>query len=152
MQLNVRKKHLLSLVLLAVAIGGYIGAASLPELQGNLNIVGAGFVPKILSCCLGLMAVLICFEKSSDERVVFVLSPELRMVLLFFALLFIYIFSISHIGFEISSFAFLVLTMLMLGLKDIRIILGIAVGLPLTIYLIFVKLMYIPIPTLIQGL
>jgi amino acid transporter len=106
----------------------------------------------LLAYCLGGMSVVIFFDQTNDKYIAFKVNRETRMVLAFVAMLFLYIYSMSIIGFEISSFVFLSLTMLLLGLRKVPVILGIATILPALVYGIFVKMMFIPIPSLFQGL
>ena len=152
MNVRIRQNHFLAIVFIAIAVLTFIHAKDLPELESNLNIIGASFLPKLLAFCLGGMSVFILLDHTNEKYLEFKISQETRMVLGFMALLFLYIYTISIIGFEISSFVFLMLTMLMLGLRKIPVMLGIATILPAIVYVVFVKMMYIPIPSLIQGL
>jgi len=152
MNLRVRQSRFLSLLLMVIAVATFIHARELPELQSDLNIIGASFLPKLLAFFLGGMSVFVFFDQANKKYIEFKVTKEICMVLLFMAMLFLYLFAMSVIGFEISSFIFLVLTMVLLGLRKVFVILGIATILPAVIFVVFVKMMYIPLPTLIQGL
>ena len=152
MNLRVRQSRFLSLLLMVIAVATFLHARELPELQSDLNIIGASFLPKLLAFFLGGMSVFIFFDQANSKYIEFKVTKEICMVLLFMAMLFLYLFSMPVIGFEISSFIFLVLTMVLLGLRKVFVILGIATILPAVIFVVFVKMMYIPLPTLIQGL
>lgn len=152
MNLRIRQSHFLALILMIIAIFTFVNARALPELASDLNIIGASFLPTLLACFLGGMSIFLFFDRANQKYLNFRVTQEAKMVLLFMAMLLLYIYAMTVIGFEISSFVFLVLTMMLLGLRKGPVILGIATVLPTVVYVIFVKMMYIPIPTLIQGL
>lgn len=134
-----------------IAIATFLDAQELPELQSDLNIIGASFLPTLLALCLGGMSVFIFFDRANSKYIDFRITKEAWLVLLFMAMLLLYLYAMTLIGFEIASFIFLVLTMVLLGLRKMRVILGIATILPAVVYIIFVELMYIPLPSLIRG-
>ncbi len=150
MNLRIGQNRFLSFILMIIAVVTFINARELPELQSDLNIIGAGFLPTLLAVCLGAMAVFIFFDKANNKYIDFQVTRDTRMVLLFMAMLLLYIYSMTFIGFEIASFIFLILTMMLLGLRKVGIMLGIATILPAVIYIVFVKMMYISLPTLIK--
>lgn len=152
MNLRLRQNIFLAVILLAIAFFTFINALSMPVLVSDMNIIGASFMPKMLAGCLGVMAIFIAFDKTNTSYVEFTITKEVWMVMLFTAMLFLYIYMMTVVGFEIASVCFLVLTMWFLGLRKIPVIAGIAIILPSIIWVIFVKFMYIPIPNLIQGL
>lgn len=150
--MRIRQSHFLALGLMIIAIFAFVNARDLPELASDLNIIGAGFLPTLLACFLGGMSVFLFFDRANKKYINCTVTREAKMVLLFMAMLLLYIYAMTVIGFEISSFVFLVLTMALLGLRKVPVILGIATVLPAVVYIFFVKMMYIPIPTLIRGL
>ncbi|GHV53896.1 hypothetical protein FACS1894206_05540 [Deltaproteobacteria bacterium] len=152
MNFSMRQNHFLAVILLAIAIFIYMNSLSIPVLASDLNIIGAAFFPKLLAVFLGGMAVFIAVDRTNTKRFEFRTTREVWLVLLFTAMLFLYIYLMSVIGFEITSFVFLGLTMWLLGLRKIPVLIGIAVILPAIVYVVFVNFMYIPIPNLIQGL
>ncbi len=114
--IRIRQNRFLSLLLMITAVATFINARELPELQSDLNIIGASFLPTLLAFCLGGMSVFIFFDRANSKYIDFTITREACLVLLFMGMLLLYLFSMQFIGFEISSFVFLVLTMLLLGL------------------------------------
>lgn len=58
----------------------------------------------------------------------------------------LYVFTINFLGFFVSSFIFLPILMLIIGVKDWKVLIGLPVVLLLLVYLLIEKLLLFPLP------
>ena len=73
--------------------------------------------------------------------------PGTRMVFVFTALLLVYLLVMSWLGYFISSFFFVFLGMYLLGYRRYVVSVPISLGWILLSYLVFYRLLYVPLPT-----
>ncbi len=149
-----RQHRILGIFLIVFAACVYAAAQQLPSVTTNLPVVDSGFFPTALSWLLGILGAWIFFEKgpqpgaSSTDS----LRRALPRVCLTLGLLAVYVAAIPKIGFEIATGLFLAVSMWLLGMRRPGWLVALPVLMPLAIYGLFVKLMYVPLPSLIQGL
>lgn len=148
-QISVHRDHLLAGLLLVLAGGVYTEAAHVRSLGSSIGVVDATFFPKLVAALIALCAVIIAFQakKTPAARLFFTCTRETRRVLLFVVLLGTAIFAVPEAGFEVVSVGFLCLAMRTLGMRRVPLMLGIAFGLTGLIYLVFVKVMFVPLPS-----
>lgn len=151
---------ILGIITIAISILIIVMAQSYPALPGVPY--GPGLFPTIISGCMILGGVVLIFKglRNLKETGWFALEPWAKSLrtyitlgLIFSALLFYILFS-EVLGFPIT--AVLILFPLFLwtrGLKKFTSSLIISVTFSLAIYIIFVKLMHVPLPGgLLQGI
>ena len=80
-----------------------------------------------------------------------IISDRNKRIWFFIIGMCIYLFIINKIGFTISTILFTSIIMLMLGIKDKRMIVILPIGLVIFLYLIFSKWLQIPLPSGIFG-
>lgn len=111
------------------------------------SIVTTSSYIKFLALCLGLCAfyeLVVNIFKKSDEKVEF--AKNLKRFLLLIFLLIGYVFILDYLGFIISSFIFLPLTMIFMGYKKIVLSFVYSACVIAFVYLLFSKIFEIPLP------
>ncbi len=154
MNLTIRKNHLVGILVLCFAAFVYYSAANLPKLPTDLPVMNSASLPKILSGILFILGIFVLLERKKPDSAAMrlTLAQDTIRTLFFTALLAIYAFFIPRAGFEISSFCFLIITMWILGLRNKPLLIALSILVPAAVYAIFIKIMYVPLPNLIQGM
>ncbi|MCK5519903.1 MAG: tripartite tricarboxylate transporter TctB family protein [Candidatus Marinimicrobia bacterium] len=134
---------LIIMIFIAISILFYILSFSFP----SNSQVGPEVVPRLwifILLPLSLLALVQIFKEKRENLEV--KSGRLDMVSYFIVFLIGYLFVIYFIGYYISTFIFLLIGMRVLGNKNLKIQLIIAVFWNLFSYLVFYKVLYIPLP------
>ncbi len=145
---SVHKNHVLACLIWLLAAFVYWQALKIPVLKTDLSLVDASFFPKIIAVLLAFLAAFVFFRASKEPEnyLRFRLAPELAYVLLFSALILAYIVLLPYCGFESSSIAFLIAGMWLLGMRRPLLLLTVPVGITALVYLIFIRIMHVPLP------
>lgn len=146
---SVHRDHLLAALLLGLAGLVYHEAGSIRTLGADIGVVDATFFPKLVAALIGACALLIAVQarKAPQARIAFALSRDTVQVLGFVVLMGVTMWSIPVLGFEVASVIFLCVAMLALGMRRIPLMLVIAFGLTGIVYTVFVKIMFVPLPS-----
>jgi len=136
---------ILGVFLVILSSSGIVASLSLPE-QGVSN-VSPGFYPMILFILLGLCSLGVLWKgiKSKAEY----RFPQFKWgkVIPFTILIIIYSFSLKWVGFVIATIGFFLLAMWTLGERNKWKLVGIPLLSTLVIYVVFVHLFQILLPT-----
>ena len=127
----------------AISFLFYILCFSFP---GNAQ-VGPDVIPKLWISILFPLSLIVLYQilKEKPENLI-IKSGRLDMIYLFIVFLIGYLFAIFYVGYYISTFVFLIIGMNILGNKNHKTQLIVSVVWNLFSYLIFYKLLYIPLP------
>lgn len=164
---------ILSVILLGISIGVLISTSSYPDF-GNLSVIGPEFLPNIMSYFFIFAAAVLlvkliykAFVRKTDEegRAYLALEKEkvraagskifkenFRVnlnVVITLLLVAAYGLLLSYVGYEILTAVFLIITMLLNGIRKPRTLILVPVLTLIAIYIVFVLLLKVQIPRLI---
>jgi hypothetical protein len=157
--LKVNREHIVGLVCIAIAVAVLMVTPGFPSGQGDGNWTGPSFFPNVLAVIyllLGLYQVFFGFliqskKAASTAETGNRIDPvSLKKTVLFLLLLAGYIGFFEVLGFIVTSLAFLILFMTILGVPPLKSFLYSTVFV-LVIYLLFGKLFTIGLPSGILG-
>lgn len=111
--------------------------------------IGPDIVPRLWIYLLIPLNVLLIIQTFIQKRAVKESKSSLRSVLRFIALLIVYLLGIYYIGYFISTFLFIYAGISLLGYKNVKTKLIISICWLIFSYLIFYKLLFVPLP---QGM
>lgn len=143
------KDRLLALILLIVSAVTFYETAKFPELSNDLQVVDAGFVPKLLALFLTISAGILIYRsyRISTEKIVISLKDSgiirIGLVLIIMAL---YGYFLPLIGYELGTVIFLGVLMIIFKLNNCFKIVGISAAAMLAIYYIFIVSLKVPLP------
>lgn len=146
---SVNQNKLAGVSILAFTSLFYYLSSELPIVQTEAVLVDAAFLPKIICAILAICGVIIFFEKN-DTVVTFRCSSEILRAGSMLGLLLAYSIAMPLVGFEISTVLYLLLSMFYLGAsKRPKTAVILAIATPAVIYILFVKIMFVPIHCLL---
>lgn len=108
--------------------------------------VGPSIIPRLWIFILIPLNIYLLFNILRQKKEIVQERGNTKIVFGFIGLLIIYLISIFYIGYFISSFIFLLVGIYMLGYRKYLTMLLISAGWLLFSYLIFYKLLYVPLP------
>lgn len=154
MSYSIPRSYLLSGVILVLAGFVYWEAENIPSLTTDLSVVDAAFFPTAIAILLAVLALMVAWQgrNNTSDRIVFTLTPAFRKAALFVGIMIAYALALPTVGFELSSLTFLMLTMWLLGMRSKVLAVVLSVMVTSLIYIIFINLMYVPIPSLLKNL
>lgn len=139
----------ISLIILFTSIYLYFAAGSIKQ-AGAITAFGAGFWPKTILVLLIILSLyqsvlsIIKFKQNKSHQGS-VLAGKKEMVRTVFIVAG-YILTIPFIGFILSSLLFAPIFLLNLGIRKVASLIGTPIALTGFLYLLFIKVMYIPLP------
>lgn len=153
MSYSVSKSYLLAGIILALAGFIYFEAERIPAVTTDLSVVGAAFVPRVIALLLAILALVVVWQGrgNTSDRISIRPTPAFVKAAMFFGIIALYVVALPFAKFELSSITFLMLTMWLLGLRRKVSLIGVPISVTVIVYLIFVKLMYVPIPSLLGA-
>jgi hypothetical protein len=134
-----------SLLLLALAVGVYRRSADFPAGFGE---TGSAFFPRVIA---GLIAVFALFQFGKSVTGGTIQShevswPVVRRVAVVAALVVAYVATMSHLGFVVGTFLFLVVTMRYSGVERYRRSVSLSAAATLVLYYVFFEFLRVPLP------
>lgn len=112
------------------------------------GMVDAKFIPRLIAGALLICSICIFFEKDK-KKINFGIGKSILKVFIVFAFLLAYAFLLPILKWEICTLLFLISLMCYLAdVVRIKLILIISVLVTAILYTIFIKMMYIPFPTM----
>ena len=133
---------MLPLFFIALSIVFFLVSYTFP----NNEKVGPSVVPRLWILILIPLNIFLIIDIVSKKKEIEKNAGNQTVVWGFIGLLVLYLFSIFYIGYFISSFVFLFVGIYMLGYRKYLTMLMISAGWLLFSYLIFYKLLYVPLP------
>ena len=120
---------------------------------GN-SIIGAAAVPRLWIAVLIPLNLLLLGRTVRRRKDIEVNNSKINLVLTFVGFLIVYLIAMIYVGYFISTFIFVVGTTVYLGYKKLKTSLIVAAGWVLFSYIIFYKILFLPLPigTLFEGL
>ncbi len=150
---SVHKNLLLALLLFALAGFVFWQACLLPKVGTDLAVVDTAFLPKTIAVLLAVLAGILLLQKRNEEECIELhISPVLRRLLLFAAIIACFILLLPILRFELASIIFLSLTMYLLGMRRKWLLAILPAAVTAIVYIIFIHIMYVPFPSLLPGL
>lgn len=146
--LSLKKADLtISGVIFLASIYLYYIADCIPT-SDQFKDVGAGIWPKIIFTCLMLACIVLFVTTLRKESGAKALSgkEELLRLLMPVSLCIAYVAAMKWVGFLVGSMIFSIAYMCLIGYRKKAMIALISLAVPFLVGLIFLKLMYIPIP------
>lgn len=143
------KNRILAYFLLLMSGITYYETIRFPKLSNDLQVVNAGFVPKLLALFLVICASILIIQSftTNTEKISFSLkSKGAFSIALVLFLMVLYRYLLNFIGFEISTIFLLSAFMYIFELKDWRKMLGVSTVTMLMIYYIFILILNVPLP------
>lgn len=144
-------QNIFNLVLFFGSVFLFFYASKFPELK-HADKLGPDFWPQlVLGVIVILSGILVFFDFLSRriEKPVTEFSegkPHTKRLILAIILTLSYGFSVPWLGFLLSIFILQILFLLVLSEKKVIVIVFLPLGLTVSIYLIFIKILYIPLP------
>ena len=154
MELDQKGEIIVNGIIFAVACFLFYEATSFPVFE-HADRLGPAFWPKIillltiiLSGMLTAKNALRWFKnrKLANHSVIEEEHVNLKRLFLAFVVSLIYGFSVPYSGFLLSIFIFQIIFLLILKVKNVWILIFYPVSLTAVIYLIFIQILYIPLP------
>ncbi len=108
--------------------------------------VGPAVVPRLWIFVLVPLCLLLLFKTFREKEKVEKGGPRIDIVYTFIGFLIIYLIAMNYIGYFLSTFLFMVLGMIYLGYKNKKVMLITASTWIVFSYLIFYKVLFIPLP------
>lgn len=141
--LSLNKK--ISIILFILSIAYIIGGFLLPEYP--YVPIDSNFFPLLLGFLLLFLSILLFFTKDPEGVSLSIKKSDLLMILGVASLILLYIFFLESLGFLVVTALFLFSCSFLLGYRQHIINVIVAVFFPLTIYLIFTRLLMISLPS-----
>lgn len=149
-EMYVKKYNIITGILL-IFVGAYVVNNSF-HFQENVNgTPGPGFWPRVLGIAIIFVAALLILttiigKKKLPEHLIDIRSKGFFQVLETFGLMILFAFGLNLIGFLLSSLIFVVLMMLIMGVRSVKKICISSVAITLSIYLIFSQFLNVVLP------
>lgn len=140
-----------SILLLFCAWSGYLVANFK---KSKLSVVSAGFLPTLLIIFIASLSIALFLKgmKKEQGRVTsFQFNSNTKKSLAFLFLLVLFVLILSSLGFLISAFAFTMLTELLLGEGKVVRITLLSLGVSISFYTLFYKILNVILPAGILG-
>lgn len=111
----------------------------------NPNVIGPAYVPFVYLTVGILLAFFIIFFEIKDKYNLSQVTIDLRLFF-YIVIAIAYMFAINYIGYYFSTFILIVLLYFLLGIRKWYLFIAIPLGYNLFVYLIFEKIVSLPIP------
>lgn len=109
---------------------------------------GPAFFPRLIAAGIALLAIyhvaLLAYRgESTSHEIPLDVAMDVGVV---FVLLIAYVWSMDTLGFYLASVGFLLTLQIYSGERDLRILAGVSLGLPLVLVYVFGRLFHVPLP------
>ncbi|MEW6674334.1 MAG: tripartite tricarboxylate transporter TctB family protein [Thermodesulfobacteriota bacterium] len=131
----------------------YYVATTFPDYR-NSDQVGPALWPKMILLTIMILSGTLMVKNGkrmldsirSSERPASIQQGGNRMLIAAVTLSLVYVFSVSYVGFLVSIFLFQIIFLLILRVRSLKTLILYPACLTVTVYAIFIKLLYIPLP------
>jgi ABC-type Fe3+-siderophore transport system permease subunit len=142
-----KKNTIATATVLIVAMGIFIFLSRVMPSFNRSGAVGPGFAPRIylyggILSAVAIISRALYSKKQKDKAI-----HTNNLVIAVMIICAVYSAAINFLGYNISTFAALIVLMRILGVKRWPQIIGVTIGFLIVIYLVFVVFLSIPIPT-----
>ena len=138
------------LVLFIIALSSFVWwqASLIPTSLIDLAVVDAAFLPQVIAVLLLVLVLFVVWDERKEKvEIPLVPTAALKKVLLFIVIMIVTAASFRLVGFEIASIIMLALTMYLLGMRNRLLLVGLPLAVTLLIHVIFIRIMYVPLPS-----
>jgi putative tricarboxylic transport membrane protein len=130
-------------ILLTISILAYLTAAQFPTTGSETD---PGTFPMLLSIILGGLTILLLIQTAVKRTVDSDEHGPVRHPLLSMAVILLYLLAVERVGFFIATPLIIVLFLLLSKIRNWILVVSLPIGLTLFIYVLFEKLLSVPLP------
>jgi len=151
--MKINRNVVLASLILILSVFIWWQSSLIPTSSSDLTIVDAAFMPKVIAILLTVLVVFILWkERGQAATVPLVPTAALRKVILFIVLMTLAALGFRIVGFEPVAIVLLAVFMYLLGLRHPVLLVCLPLAVTAVIHIVFIKLMYVPLPSIMGML